>query len=114
MINNKYKINIKISMTSAAVEGHEALDENFIINDYFNLSLSVIFIFGLRKRLYKLFPDILLYVTTIFLCNVIMPQQHFFLIILMENIYNANKLKKGEEIRKYRNFNFIKQIVYVP
>ena len=65
-------------MTSGAVEGHVALDENIIINDYFNLLLSVIFILTLRKRLYKLFPDILLYVTTIFLCNVIMPQHFFF------------------------------------
>ena len=65
-------------MTSAAVEGHEAKDKNFIIVDYLSLLLSIIFILTLRKQLYKFFPDILLYVTTIFLCNVIMPQQHFF------------------------------------
>ena len=55
MINNKYKINIKISMTSGAIEVNEAKDENFIINDYFNLLLSVIFILALRKQLYKFF-----------------------------------------------------------
>ena len=70
--------NFKIDMTSAAVEGHEAKDKNFIMNNYFNLLLSIIFIFVLNKRLYKLFLAILLYVTTIFLCNVIMPQQHFY------------------------------------
>ena len=79
-------------MTSAATEGHEALDKNFIIVDYLSLLLSIIFILALRKQLYKLFPDILLYVTTIFLRNVIMPQQYFFLIILMKNTYNANKI----------------------
>ena len=102
-------------MTSSAVEGHEALDENFIIVDYLSLLLSIIFILALRKQLYKLFPAILLYVTTIFLCNVIMPQHFFFLIILLKNIYNANKIKKKNGgIHKYWNFNFIKQIVYVP
>ena len=80
-------------MTSAAIEGHEAKDKNFIITDYFSLLLSVIFILTLRKRFHKLFSAIILYVTTIFSCNVIMPQQHF-LIILMKNIYNANKIKK--------------------
>ena len=88
-------------MTSGAIEVNEALDKNIIIKDYFTLLLSVIFILTLRKRFYKLFPGILLYVTTIFLCNVIMPQQHFFLIILIKNIYNANKIKKNGGIHKY-------------
>ena len=54
-------------MTWAAVEGHEALDKNFIIDDYFSLLLSVIFIFALRKRLYKLFRAILLCYNYIFM-----------------------------------------------